>query len=66
MNSKIPDWKVLRSFRHSLVPLACCASVSVALGAPHTYAYLPGGAPLPASRAVALAEIAVQGIVTDS
>jgi TonB-linked SusC/RagA family outer membrane protein len=63
MKSKLPDRKKPCNFRHSLVPLAWCASVGAALGAvPH-----PAGPLLAAgTSAVAPAEITVQGTVTDT
>ena len=66
MKSKIPDRKKPRNFRHSLVPLAWCASVGVAFGAPGSPSLLPAAAPRLAGSAVAPAEITVQGTVTDS
>jgi TonB-linked SusC/RagA family outer membrane protein len=65
MKSKIPDWKVRHGFRHSLVPFAWCASMGVALGAPTAAPRLAVTSPA-ASRTNPLADITVQGAVTDS
>jgi TonB-linked SusC/RagA family outer membrane protein len=67
MNSKLPDWKVLRTFRHSLVPLACCASVGVASAAPRNLPNSAAGLAFSAAGGTVVpADIAVQGLVNDS
>jgi TonB-linked SusC/RagA family outer membrane protein len=66
MKSKLPDRKLRRSFQHSLVPLAWCASVGVAMGAPSSPAPVASASFSVITNPAEPTEITVQGTVTDS
>nr|GFC53872.1 hypothetical protein [Tanacetum cinerariifolium] len=67
MKSTLRNRMVRGTLSHSLIPLAWCASVGVALGAP-TESNRPAdsNAPLAMRNDAPLADIVVQGIVTDT
>jgi TonB-dependent SusC/RagA subfamily outer membrane receptor len=68
MKSTLRNRLVRGALGHSLLPLAWCASMGTALGAPAASRPLASPTLPPAARneTISLADIAVQGVVTDS
>jgi len=68
MKNTLRNRLVRGALSHSILPLAWCASMGTALGAPTAPRALanPAGPPATRSEAAPLAEIPVQGTVTDS